>query len=94
MLFAPAGTAGVLQRAGSRVHFSHPLLRRAVLHRAPPARRRAVHEMLATLLAGAGSHRCPHSSSGPAPPPARRPARRAAGGGGRRPRPHAERAAA
>ncbi|WP_329036432.1 LuxR family transcriptional regulator [Streptomyces sp. NBC_00178] len=55
VLFAPAGTAGPLQRAGSRVHFSHPLLRRAVLHRAPPARRRAVHELLAGLLTRPGS---------------------------------------
>ena len=55
VLFAPAGTAGALQRAGSRVHFSHPLLRRAVLHRAPPGRRRAVHELLAGLLTGPGS---------------------------------------
>ncbi|WP_406389411.1 LuxR C-terminal-related transcriptional regulator [Streptomyces sp. NBC_00887] len=55
VLFAPAGSAGALQRAGSRVHFSHPLLRRAVLHRAPTARRRAVHELLATLLTGPGS---------------------------------------
>ncbi|MFE6937083.1 AAA family ATPase [Streptomyces sp. NPDC057699] len=54
VLFAPTGTAGALQRAGSRVHFSHPLLRRAVLHRAPPARRRAVHELLAALLTGPG----------------------------------------
>ncbi|MFE0079570.1 helix-turn-helix transcriptional regulator [[Kitasatospora] papulosa] len=52
VLFAPAGSAGALQRAGSRVHFSHPLLRRAVLHRAPPGRRRAVHELLAGLLGG------------------------------------------
>ncbi|MEU0146738.1 LuxR family transcriptional regulator [Streptomyces sp. NPDC006288] len=55
VLFAPAGTAGALQRAGSRVHFSHPLLRRAVLHRAPPGRRRAAHQLLAGLLAGPGS---------------------------------------
>ncbi|MDX3433283.1 ATP-binding protein, partial [Streptomyces sp. ME01-18a] len=54
VLFAPTGTAGALQRAGNRVHFSHPLLRRAVLHRAPPARRRAVHELLAALLTGPG----------------------------------------
>ncbi|MFF1924385.1 LuxR C-terminal-related transcriptional regulator [Streptomyces sp. NPDC058221] len=50
-LLTPAGTAGSLQRAGSRVHFSHPLLRRAVLRRATPHRRRAVHGLLATLLA-------------------------------------------
>lgn len=50
-LLTPAGTAGALQRAGNRVHFSHPLLRRAILHRATPQRRRAVHGLLATLLA-------------------------------------------
>ncbi|MET7642659.1 LuxR family transcriptional regulator [Streptomyces sp. NPDC005426] len=50
-LLTPAGTAGALQRAGDRLHFSHPLLRRAVLHRASPQHRRAVHGLLATLLA-------------------------------------------
>lgn len=50
-LLTPAGTGGALQRAGGRVHFSHPLLRRAVLHRATPHRRRVVHGLLATLLA-------------------------------------------
>ncbi|WP_406097888.1 AAA family ATPase [Streptomyces sp. NBC_01013] len=50
-LLTPAGTAGSLQRAGDRLHFSHPLLRRAVLHRASPQRRRAAHGLLATLLA-------------------------------------------
>ncbi|MEU1491011.1 LuxR family transcriptional regulator [Streptomyces sp. NPDC005776] len=50
-LLTPAGTAGALQRAGDRLHFSHPLLRRAVLHRAFPQHRRAVHGLLATLLA-------------------------------------------
>ncbi|WP_406449115.1 LuxR family transcriptional regulator [Streptomyces sp. NBC_00876] len=50
-LRTPAGTAGALQQAGTRIHFSHPLLRRAVLHRAPAHRRRAVHRLLATLLA-------------------------------------------
>ncbi|MFE8010123.1 LuxR C-terminal-related transcriptional regulator [Streptomyces sp. NPDC057418] len=59
VLFAPAGSAGALQRAGSRVHFSHPLLRRAVLHRAPPGRRRAVHGLLAGLLAGPGAPSLP-----------------------------------
>lgn len=49
-LLTPAGTAGALQRAGDRLHFSHPLLRRAVLHRASPQHRRAVHGLLATLL--------------------------------------------
>ncbi|WLQ33282.1 AAA family ATPase [Streptomyces castrisilvae] len=53
-LLAPGGTAGALQRAGDRVHFSHPLLRRALLHRAPPHHRRAVHDLLAGLLTGGG----------------------------------------
>ncbi|QNE79472.1 AAA family ATPase [Streptomyces finlayi] len=52
VLLGSTGITGILQRAGSRLHFSHPLLRRAVLHRASPARRRAVHELLATLLSG------------------------------------------
>ncbi|MEU0158519.1 LuxR C-terminal-related transcriptional regulator [Streptomyces sp. NPDC006261] len=54
VLFGSAATEGFLQRAGSRVHFSHPLVARAVLHHAPPARRRATHELLATLLAETG----------------------------------------
>lgn len=52
-LLTPAGTAGALQRAGDRLHFSHPLLRRAVLHRASPQHRRAVHGLLAVLLTAA-----------------------------------------
>ncbi|MFD3752909.1 LuxR C-terminal-related transcriptional regulator [Streptomyces cyaneofuscatus] len=54
VLFGSAATEGFLQRAGSRVHFSHPLFARAVLHHAPPARRRATHELLAALLAETG----------------------------------------
>lgn len=54
VLFGSAATEGFLQRAGSRVHFSHPLFARAVLHLAPPARRRAAHELLAALLAETG----------------------------------------
>ncbi|MGQ4488781.1 AAA family ATPase [Streptomyces sp. SAS_281] len=50
-LHTPGGTAGALRRAGDRVHFGEPLLRRALLHRAPPDRRRAVHGLLADLLA-------------------------------------------
>ncbi|MFC8727651.1 helix-turn-helix transcriptional regulator [Streptomyces bacillaris] len=53
-LFGPAATEGLLQRAGSRVHFSPPLAARAVLHHTPPARRRAAHELLAALLGEAG----------------------------------------
>ncbi|MFD8688909.1 LuxR C-terminal-related transcriptional regulator [Streptomyces sp. NPDC059651] len=71
-LLTPAGTAGALQRAGERVHFSHSLVRRAVLHRATPQRRRAVHGLLATLLTTA-----PADGRGRA----RRPLRRAAGAG-------------
>lgn len=54
VLFGSAATEGFLQRAGSRVHFSHPLFARAALHHAPPARRRATHELLAALLAETG----------------------------------------
>ncbi|MCX4677957.1 LuxR C-terminal-related transcriptional regulator [Streptomyces sp. NBC_01433] len=56
-LFGPAGTVSALQRTGSRVHFRVPLLGRAVLHHAPPERRRVAHELLATLLAGASPQR-------------------------------------
>ncbi|MGW0908421.1 LuxR C-terminal-related transcriptional regulator [Streptomyces sp. NPDC002853] len=45
---APAEAAGAVVGAGGRIHFTHPLLRRAVLHRAPLARRRAAHARLAT----------------------------------------------
>ncbi|MEU2905274.1 LuxR C-terminal-related transcriptional regulator [Streptomyces globisporus] len=53
-LFDGTGAGGLLQRAGSRVHFAHRLAARAVLHHAPWARRRAAHELLATLLAETG----------------------------------------
>lgn len=46
---APAEAAGALVRAGGRVHFTHPLLRRAVLRRTPLARRRAAHARLAAV---------------------------------------------
>ncbi|MFC8625408.1 LuxR C-terminal-related transcriptional regulator [Streptomyces anulatus] len=49
-LFGGTVTDGLLQRAGSRVHFAHRLIARAVLHHAPWAQRRAAHELLATLL--------------------------------------------
>ncbi|MFJ9640599.1 LuxR C-terminal-related transcriptional regulator [Streptomyces sp. NPDC101178] len=62
VLFGSAATEGFLQRAGSRVHFSHPLDARAVLHHASPARRRAAHELLAALLAGTGGHPVPLAS--------------------------------
>lgn len=46
---APAEAAGAVVRAGGRVHFTHPLLRRAVLRRTPLARRRAAHARLAVV---------------------------------------------
>nr|WP_307129006.1 LuxR family transcriptional regulator [Streptomyces sp. B1I3] len=95
VLFAPTGSAGALQRAGSRVHFSHPLLRRAVLHRAPPGRRRAVHELLATLLTGPGAPPLPalvqRACAAPGPDAALAGQLEAAAVA---PRPHAERSAA
>ncbi|MFE3388038.1 helix-turn-helix transcriptional regulator [Streptomyces anulatus] len=54
-LFGGTVTDGLLQRAGSRVHFAHRLVARAVLHHAPWARRRAAHELLATLLTETGN---------------------------------------
>ncbi|MFD6423912.1 LuxR C-terminal-related transcriptional regulator [Streptomyces sp. NPDC060198] len=59
VLFGPGGIPGVLERTGSRVHFSHPLLGRAVLRHAPPAHRRAAHELLAALLGQASAHQLP-----------------------------------
>lgn len=53
-LFGGTVTGGLLQRAGSRVHFAHRPVARAVLHHAPWAQRRAAHELLATLLTEAG----------------------------------------
>ncbi|MEU2574509.1 LuxR C-terminal-related transcriptional regulator [Streptomyces anulatus] len=53
-LFGGTVTDGLLQRAGSRVHFAHRLFARAVLHHAPWAQRRAAHELLATLLTETG----------------------------------------
>ncbi|WP_257134331.1 AAA family ATPase, partial [Streptomyces sp. st77] len=53
-LFDGTGAGDLLQRAGSRVHFAHRLTARAVLHHAPWARRRAAHELLATLLTETG----------------------------------------
>ncbi|MFK4069836.1 LuxR C-terminal-related transcriptional regulator [Streptomyces sp. NPDC029674] len=44
---ASAEAAGAVVGAGGRIHFTHPLLRRAVLRRAPLARRRAAHVRLA-----------------------------------------------
>ncbi|MET8058333.1 helix-turn-helix transcriptional regulator [Streptomyces microflavus] len=72
VLFGSTATEGLLQRAGSRVHFSHPLFARAVLHHAPPARRRATHELFAALLAETGGRATDpaasaHSGGHPAP---------------------------
>ncbi|MFD5203439.1 AAA family ATPase, partial [Streptomyces sp. NPDC058375] len=53
-LFDGTGTDGLLQRAGSRVHFAHRLVARAVLHLAPWTHRRTAHELLATLLTESG----------------------------------------
>ncbi|WP_405194846.1 LuxR C-terminal-related transcriptional regulator [Streptomyces anulatus] len=54
-LFGGTVTDGLHQRAGSRVHFAHRLVARAVLHHAPWAQRRAAHELLATLLTETGT---------------------------------------
>ncbi|MFE3430787.1 LuxR C-terminal-related transcriptional regulator [Streptomyces sp. NPDC059171] len=66
-----AGTGGLLRRTGGRVHFAHRLAARAVLHRAPWSRRRAAHELLATVLVetGGGGGGAP---AGPGSPGARR----------------------
>lgn len=48
----PAETSGAVRSGGGRVRFSHPLLRRAVLSSASIAHRRAVHQLLATVLDG------------------------------------------
>ncbi|MEU5285929.1 LuxR C-terminal-related transcriptional regulator [Streptomyces sp. NPDC020755] len=70
-LFGTTATDGLLQRAGSRVHFAHRLVARAVLHHAPRSHRRAAHELLATLLAETGDRAFPgtSTSSSPSPPP-------------------------
>jgi DNA-binding CsgD family transcriptional regulator len=41
--------AGVLEQAGSRLQFAHPLLRAAVVARIPPARLRELHTLAASL---------------------------------------------
>ncbi|NEB37167.1 ATP-binding protein, partial [Streptomyces sp. SID14515] len=68
-LFDPSGTDGILQRAGSRVHFTHRLIARAVLHHAPWPHRRAAHELLAALLTEAAHAPAPVTTT--APPPGR-----------------------
>ncbi|WUT01177.1 LuxR family transcriptional regulator [Streptomyces sp. NBC_00708] len=87
-------TAGALQQAGDRVHFTHPLLRRALLHRAPPHHRRAVHSLLADrLAAGPDGLAALVQRACAAPGPDARLAA-ALEAAALRPRPHAERAAA
>ncbi|MBT2900701.1 ATP-binding protein, partial [Streptomyces sp. McG3] len=66
-LLGATATDGLLQRAGSRVHFAHRLVSRAVLHHAPWPHRRAAHELLATLLAETGDRASPGASSPPPP---------------------------
>ncbi|MEV6470827.1 LuxR C-terminal-related transcriptional regulator [Streptomyces sp. NPDC051657] len=66
-LLGATATDGLLQRAGSRVHFAHRLVSRAVLHHAPWPHRRAAHELLATLLAETGDRASPGVSSPPPP---------------------------
>ncbi|MFJ6700259.1 LuxR C-terminal-related transcriptional regulator [Streptomyces sp. NPDC091272] len=95
VLLDPAESAGALRRTGDRVHFRHPLLRCAVLHRVSPARRRSAHELLAVLLAGPGAPPLPPlvqracAAPGPDAVLAGRLAAQAVA-----PRPHAERSAA
>ncbi|MFJ7410747.1 LuxR C-terminal-related transcriptional regulator [Streptomyces sp. NPDC098077] len=66
-LFGTTVTEGLLQRTGSRVHFAHRLVARAVLHHAPWSHRRAAHELLATLLTETADRASPDASSPPLP---------------------------
>ncbi|MEU3742271.1 LuxR C-terminal-related transcriptional regulator [Streptomyces sp. NPDC032198] len=88
---APAEALGVVVGAGGRLHFPHPLLRRAVLHGTPIARRGAAHARLAAagrdhlarlvqLACAAGDHDARLAS--------------ALAAAAATPRPHAERSAA
>ncbi|MFJ7628176.1 AAA family ATPase [Streptomyces sp. NPDC097595] len=90
-LHAPGGTAGALRRAGDRVHFGEPLMRRALLHRAPPDRRRAVHALLAGLLAPGPAALIQRACAAPGPDAPLAAALEAAAAP---PRPHADRATA
>ncbi|MGC4948361.1 AAA family ATPase [Streptomyces sp. DT224] len=90
-LHTPGGTAGALRRAGDRVHFGEPLLRRALLHRAPPDRRRAVHDLLAGLLAPGFAALIQRACASPGPDAPLAAALEAAAAP---PRPHADRATA
>ncbi|MFC8535068.1 LuxR C-terminal-related transcriptional regulator [Streptomyces sp. NPDC057249] len=90
-LHTPGGTAGALRRAGDRVHFGEPLMRQALLHRASPDRRRAVHDLLAGLLAPGYAALIQRACASPGPD-----APLAAGleAAAAPPRPHADRATA
>lgn len=66
-LFGTTVTEGLLQRTGSRVHFAHRLVARAVLHHAPWPHRRAAHELLATLLTETADRASPDAPSPPLP---------------------------
>lgn len=90
-LDGPGGTAGALQRAGDRVHFREPLMRRALLHRAPPDRRRAAHALLAGLLGPGYAALVQRACASPGPDGALAAALEAAAAP---PRPHADRATA
>ncbi|WTO71536.1 LuxR C-terminal-related transcriptional regulator [Streptomyces sp. NBC_00209] len=87
----PGFTAGALRRAGDRVHFGEPLMRRALLHRAPPDRRRAVHALLAGLLAPGYAALVQRACASPGPDAPLAAALEAAAAP---PRPHADRATA
>ncbi|MFF7336997.1 AAA family ATPase [Streptomyces sp. NPDC008163] len=90
-LHTPGGTAGVLRRTGDRVHFAEPLMRRALLHRAPPDRRRAVHALLAGLLPPGYAALIQRACASPGPDAPLAAALEAAAAP---PRPHADRATA
>ncbi|MGH2788853.1 MAG: helix-turn-helix transcriptional regulator [Actinomycetota bacterium] len=51
----PAESSGLVTNDGSTLTFRHPLLRSSAYHRASPIERRAAHEALADVLAGAGA---------------------------------------
>ncbi|MFE6762663.1 AAA family ATPase [Streptomyces sp. NPDC057689] len=87
---SPGGTDGALQLVGDRVHFREPLMRRALLHRAPPHRRRAVHDLLAGLLGPGFASLVQRACAAPGPDALLAGALEAAAAD----RPHAERAAA
>ncbi|WP_430523768.1 LuxR C-terminal-related transcriptional regulator [Streptomyces drozdowiczii] len=87
----PGFTAHTLRQAGDRVHFDEPLMRRALLHRAPPDRRRAVHALLAGLLPPGYAALIQRACASPGPDAPLAAALEAAAAP---PRPHADRATA